>query len=57
MDLKALTTTIVSGVLSLALLVCTTVLLVSNVDVPSEFIPAFLITMGLATGASTKASG
>ena len=57
MDLKALTTTIVTGLLSLSLLICTTVLLVVGKDVPPEFVPAFLLTMGLATGSSMKASG
>lgn len=55
--LQALTTTIVSGVLALALVVSTTVLLVSGVEVPGWFEPAIALLVGVAVGGANKASG
>jgi hypothetical protein len=57
MEIKALMTTIVSGFLAVVLVICTTALLISGVDVPKEFIPAFLLFGGTAVGASGKATG
>ena len=54
MNYQALITTIVSGVIGIALLVCTTVLLVVGEAVPEQFIPAMLMAFGVAVGA-TKA--
>ena len=54
MNVNTLATTIVAGVLGMVMLICTTILLVSGVAVPDEFIPALLLLIGVATGASTK---
>ena len=56
MQMQALITTIVSGVLALGMLIAITVLLVSSVDVPSEFLPALLMLIGVSVGGSTKAA-
>ena len=56
MNMQALVTTIVSGILALGMLIATTVLLVSSVDVPSEFLPALLMLIGVSVGGSTKAA-
>ena len=57
MNLQALTTTIVAGVLALALIAATTVLLASGTAVPDEFIPALVMLLGVAIGGANKASG
>ena len=57
MNLQALTTTLVAGVLALTLIVSTTILLVSGVDVPEEFIPTLAVLIGVAVGGANKASG
>lgn len=57
MQLQSLITTIVSGALALGMLICITVLLVSSVDVPSEFLPALLMLIGIAVGGANKANG
>ena len=56
MNMQALVTTIVSGILALGMLIATTVLLVSSVDVPDEFLPALLMLIGVSVGGSTKAA-
>ena len=56
MNLQALATTIVSGILALGIIVSVTVLLVSGVDVPSEFIPTLVLLIGVAVGGAQKAS-
>ena len=56
MQMQALVTTIVSGVLALGMLIAITVLLVSSVDVPDEFLPALLMLIGVSVGGSTKAA-
>lgn len=56
-NIQALATTIVAGVLALGLIVSLTVLLVSGVDVPSEFGPTLTVLIGVAIGGAAKASG
>ena len=56
MNMQALVTTIVSGILALGMLIAITVLLVSSVDVPDEFLPALLMLIGVSVGGSTKAA-
>ena len=57
MNLQALVTTIVAGILALAMFVGIVALLISSVDVPVEFIPALLMLIGVAVGGANKASG
>lgn len=57
MDYKGLAMTLVSGVAGVTFVICSTVLLVSGVDVPKEFIPAALLLLGVSTGASNKIAG
>ncbi len=57
MNFTPLATTIVSGVLALGLIVSTTVLLVSGVDVPGSYEPALVLLLGAAVGGASKASG
>lgn len=56
MNFTPLATTIVAGVLALGLIVSTTVLLVSGVDVPSSYEPALVLLLGAAVGGAAKAS-
>jgi len=55
--LQALTTTIVSGVLALGLIISITVLLISGVPVPEEFVPTLIVLVGVAIGGANKATG
>lgn len=57
MSFTPLATTIVSGVLALGLIVSTTVLLVSGVEVPGSYEPALVLLLGAAVGGAAKASG
>jgi hypothetical protein len=52
MNLQALTTTIVSGVLTLGLIVSTTVLIVTGNDVPEQFPTLIVAGFGLSVGGS-----
>ena len=54
MNLQVLATTIVSGVLALGMLVSITVLLVTGVEVPAEFLPATLMLIGVSVGGASK---
>lgn len=56
MNYAQLVTTIVAGFLGAVLLICTTVLLVVGVEVPSEYIPALLMLLGVAVGGAGKAT-
>ena len=56
MNYQALVTTIVSGILALGMLIATTVLLVSGVDVPQEFLPALLMLIGVAVGGASRSA-
>lgn len=55
MNYQALVTTIVSGVLALGMLIATTVLLVSGIAVPTEYVPALLMLIGVSVGGAGKA--
>ena len=57
MNLQALTTSIVAGVLALGLIVSTTALLISGAEVPSEFTPTLVVLVGVAVGGANKAGG
>ena len=56
MNYQALVTTIVSGILAMGMLIATTVLLVSGVDVPQEFLPALLMLIGVAVGGASRSA-
>ena len=56
MNYQALVTTLVAGVLALGMLIATTVLLVSGVDVPQEFLPALLMLIGVAVGGASRSA-
>lgn len=56
MDYAKLTTTIVSGLLALAMLVAITVLIVAGQEVPDEFIPFLMLAGGAAIGGARAAS-
>lgn len=56
MNLQALVTTLVAGVLALGLLVAITILQVSSVEVPKEYLPALLMLIGVAVGGANKAA-
>lgn len=55
MNYQTLAVTVVSGILALGLLIATTVLLVSKIEVPPEFVPAFLLLIGISVGGASKA--
>lgn len=56
MNIAALTTTIIAGVLALGLIVSLTVLLASGIDVPSFYEPTLAVLVGVAIGGANKAS-
>ena len=56
MQMQALITTIVSGVLALGMLIAITVLLVSSVDVPEYMAPLFATLIGAALGSARAAT-
>ncbi len=56
MSWSTLTTTIVSGVLAVALIASVTVLLVTGNDVPSSFETLLTMSAGVAVGGSVLAS-
>ena len=56
LNYQTLVTTIVAGVLALGMLISITVLLATGVAVPSEFLPALLMLIGVAVGGASKAT-